>query len=339
MANEAKKQIKVGLLGCGRIAEFHLHALALEPNYKLVAVADILPDRSTAYSKKHLCNSYTSLKDMLAGEKLDLVVLTTPSGLHPDQAKSCADAGVACLSEKPFGVHYIKAKEVADYFFSKNVPLFVVKQNRYNPAVVKMKELIDSGRLGKIYMIQANVFWQRPQSYYSAEAWRGQRDLDGGAFMNQASHYVDLVQWFGGEIQTVKSELATFARKIECEDSGAALIRFKSGTIGTIAVTMLTYPENLEGSLTVLGEKGTFRISGKALNKLDVLRLEGGALSEKEIADMNYEPTTVYGNGHGVYYHELIKFLNEPGHPKAITGKEGLKSLKLICQIYGEKFE
>lgn len=336
MSHTLSAPIKVGLVGCGRISGFHLDALALNSNYKIVAVADVLFERAKAAATKHACKSYHSIEELLAAGDLDLVVLTTPSGIHPDQAKLCADKGVACLSEKPFGVHYAKAKEVVEYFENKKVPLFVVKQNRYNPAVAKMKEILQAGLFGKVYLIQANVFWQRPQSYYDAEAWRGKRDMDGGAFMNQASHYVDLVQWFGGDIKTVSSELATFERKIECEDSGSALIRFSSGAIGTVAVTMLTYPENLEGSLTVLAEKGSFKISGRALNKLEIFRMAGNPLSENEVKSLNYEPLTVYGNGHGVYYHELLNFLKEPGNPKAISGREGLKSLKLICQIYKE---
>jgi UDP-N-acetyl-2-amino-2-deoxyglucuronate dehydrogenase len=182
-----------------------------------------------------------------------------------------------------------------------------------------------------LYLIQANVFWHRPQSYYDAESWRGQRVLDGGAFMNQASHYVDLVQWFGGEISSVKSEMATLNRRIECEDTGAAVIRFKSNAIGVIAVTMLTYPENVEGSLTLLAEHATIKIGGKALNKLEICK---GKNIPADIENTNYEPTTVYGNGHGEYYRKLREFIKQPFHPDALHGREGLKSLKLLSDIY-----
>ena len=321
--------------GCGRIAQFHFDALKANSNYSIEAVCDVLPDRVSVASEKYGARGYASLAAMLSEVKLDLVTLTTPSGSHPKQAIECADAGVACLSEKPFGVFYDEALRAVEHFEKKGVPLFVVKQNRYNPTVQKVRSWFDSGILGKIYLIQANVFWQRPQSYYDAEAWRGKRALDGGAFMNQASHYVDLVQWFGGEVASVQSELATFSRKIECEDTGAVLIRFKSGSIGTIAVTMLTYPENAEGSLTILAENGTVKIGGKAMNKLEIVRVKGIT----DIDNVSYEPATVYGNGHTKYYNRLVSYLENPRQPGAIDGREGLKSLKLLTEIYRREDE
>lgn len=329
-------KIKIGLLGCGRISQFHLNALKEQPEgYEIVAVADILQDRADKAAADYHAKAYYSLDAMLAADKLDLVVLCTPSGMHPSQAKVCAEANTACLSEKPFGCFYDEAEEVVEFFEKRNVPLFVVHQNRYNPTVQQVRTWFDEGRFGKLYMIQANVFWQRPQAYYDAENWRGKRESDGGAFMNQASHYVDLVQWFGGDIASVKAEVATLGRDIECEDTGAAVIRFNSGAIGVVAVTMLTYPENQEGSLTLLAEHATIKIGGKALNKLEICR--GKDESVVVNVENNYEPTTIYGNGHGEYYKKLREYMNEPNHPEAINGREGLKSLKLLTEIYRER--
>lgn len=330
-------KIKVGLLGCGRISLFHLNALKEQPDsYRVAAIADTLLDRAQQMGVQFGANPYSTLESMLQSEKLDLVVLCTPSGLHPSQAKICAEAGVACLSEKPFGCFYEEALEVVEFFEKKKVPLFVVHQNRYNPTVQKVRKWFDEGKLGKLHLIQANVFWQRPQAYYDAESWRGKRHLDGGAFMNQASHYVDLVQWFGGDIVSVKSEIATLGRKIDCEDTGAAVIRFKSNAIGVLAVTMLTYPENQEGSLTILSENATIKIGGKALNKLEICKCKDESVFSDSEAT-NYEPATVYGNGHGEYYRALSHYLSEPNHPEAINGREGLKSLKLLTEIYREQ--
>jgi UDP-N-acetyl-2-amino-2-deoxyglucuronate dehydrogenase len=327
-------KIKVGLLGCGRISQFHLNALKDQPeSFEIVAVADVLSDRAHTMAKLYFSKEYDSLETMLQSEKLDLVVLCTPSGLHPAQAKICAEYGVACLSEKPFGCFYQEALDVVEFFEQKKVPLFIVHQNRYNPTVQKVRKWFEDGKLGRLYLIQANVFWHRPQAYYDAESWRGKRLLDGGAFMNQASHYVDLVQWFGGETESVKSEVATLNRQIECEDTGAAVIRFKSKAIGVIAVTMLTYPENLEGSLTLLAEKATIKIGGKALNKLEICKGSDPDIIA-DVENTNYEPTTVYGNGHGEYYRKLCDYIKEPYHPEAIHGREGLKSLKLLTDIY-----
>jgi UDP-N-acetyl-2-amino-2-deoxyglucuronate dehydrogenase len=330
-------KIKIGLLGCGRISQFHLNALKEQAEtYEIVAVADGLSERAQTMATQYHAKAYLSLEEMLKSEKLDLVVLCTPSGLHPAQAKVCAAANVACLSEKPFGCFYQEALDVVEFFEQRKVPLFVVHQNRYNPTVQKVRKWFEEGRLGKLYLIQANVFWQRPQSYYDAETWRGKRDLDGGAFMNQASHYVDLVQWFGGDIESVKSEVATLGRAIDCEDTGAAVIRFKSNAIGVIAVSMLTYPENQEGSLTFLAENATIKIGGKALNKLEICKAKDEAIFA-DSEQTNYEPATVYGNGHGEYYRQLAHYMKEPNHPEAINGREGLKSLKLLTDIYKEQ--
>jgi UDP-N-acetyl-2-amino-2-deoxyglucuronate dehydrogenase len=330
-------KIRIGLLGCGRISQFHLNSLKDQSAlFELVAVADIIAERAHKTAAEFGVKAFDSLEAMLQGVKLDLVTLCTPSGLHPVQAKVCADAQVACLSEKPFGCFYSEALEVVEYFEKQRVSLFVVHQNRYNPTIQKVRKWFNEGLLGKLHLIQANVFWQRPQSYYDAETWRGRRKLDGGAFMNQASHYVDLVQWFGGEFESVKSELSTLGRKIECEDTGAAVIRFKSQAVGVIAVTMLTYPENQEGSLTLLAEHATIKIGGKALNKLEVCKGKDSSLFN-DAEQTNYEPATVYGNGHGEYYRHLYQYLKEPNHPDAITGREGLKSLRLLTEIYRER--
>lgn len=346
------KPLRVGLLGCGRISQFHLNALRDLPElFQIVAVADTQLPRAQEMAAKFGARPYESLEAMIEmatknqdgqNGKLDLISLCTPSGLHPAQAKVCAEAGIACLSEKPFGCFYPEALSVVEFFEKQQVPLFVVHQNRYNPTIQKVRKWFEQGKFGKLYLIQANVFWQRPQSYYDAETWRGQRHLDGGAFMNQASHYVDLVQWFGGEVVSTQSELATLGRKIECEDTGAAIVRFKSQAIGVIAVTMLTHPENIEGSLTILGEKASVKIGGKALNKLEICKSQDKSLFEEgEGADQtNYEPTTVYGNGHGEYYRHLYQHMKEPNRREfadAITGREGLKSLRLLTEIYRER--
>jgi UDP-N-acetyl-2-amino-2-deoxyglucuronate dehydrogenase len=329
-------KIRLGLLGCGRIAEMHLKAIKEQSHlYELIAVADEFQDRAQQVGTQLAVNSHLSLQGMLKAEQLDLVVLCTPSGLHPAQAKACAEAGVACLSEKPLGCFYKEAREVVDFFDKKRVPLFVSYQTRYNPIIQKVKKWCDEGKLGKLYLIQANVFWQRPQSYYDVSPWRGSRQMDGGALMNQACHYVDLTQWFGGEVESVKGELSTLDRRIECEDTGAALIRFKSNAIGVIAVTMLTYPENQEGSITIIAENATIKIGGKSLNKLEVCKAKDPSVMIDD--DMqNFDPANGYGSGHSEYYNRMSQFMKQPNHPEAISGHEGLKSLKILANIYGE---
>ena len=208
----------------------------------------------------------------------------------------------------------------------------MVKQNRLNPTVNLVKKAIDNGSFGKIYMLSSNVFWMRPQDYYDQASWRGTWDLDGGALMNQASHYVDLMAWFGSGVARVQAMSATLGRRIEAEDTMVINLQYRSGALGSMAITMLTYPKNLEGSLTVIGERGTVKLGGSALN--EILEWEFSSESQmmsKEVAQKrNYNPPSVYGFGHAIYYENLVRYFR--GQESELTiGREGLKSLELMC--------
>jgi UDP-N-acetyl-2-amino-2-deoxyglucuronate dehydrogenase len=214
-----------------------------------------------------------------------------------------------------------------------DVQLFVVKQNRLNTTIQLLKRAIEKGRFGQIYVVQSNVFWQRPQSYYDLAKWRGTWEFDGGAFMNQASHYVDAVQWLIGPVQSVMAETATMARRIETEDTGSAILKFRNGAIGTINVTMLTYPKNLEGSITVLGEKGSVKIGGIAINKIEKWEFEEYDDDDSLIERSNYQPPNVYGLGHLPYYKNVVDVLLGKCAPNT-DGRSGRKSVEIIEAIY-----
>src|SRR5687768_11507268 len=206
---------------------------------------------------------------MLAETKADIVTIATPSGLHPAQGVAAARAGMHVVTEKPMAISLTGADELVHACDTAGVRLFVVKQNRLNPPVQLLKRAVDRGRFGRIYMASCTVHWARPQEYYDQAPWRGTWEFDGGAFMNQASHYVDLIQWLMGPVESVMAKTATLARRIETEDSGIAILKFRSGALGMIQVTMLTYPRNLEGSITLLGETGSVKIGGTAVNKIE----------------------------------------------------------------------
>jgi UDP-N-acetyl-2-amino-2-deoxyglucuronate dehydrogenase len=209
----------------------------------------------------------------------------------------------------------------------------VVKQNRLNAPVQLVKRAIEKGRFGKIYLANTTVRWARPQEYYDQASWRGTKAMDGGAFMNQASHYVDLIQWLGGPVSSVVAKKATLARKIETEDTGVAVLQFESGAIGTIEVTMLTYPKNLEGSLTILGEKGTAKIGGTAVNKVEHWEFADPDPDDALVPAASSNPPNVYGYGHEGYYRNVTAVLR--GEATAETdGRAGRKSLELILAIY-----
>jgi UDP-N-acetyl-2-amino-2-deoxyglucuronate dehydrogenase len=213
------------------------------------------------------------------------------------------------------------------------VRLFVVKQNRRNATLQLLKKAIEKKRFGKIYMVNLNVFWTRPQSYYDQGGWRGRWEFDGGAFMNQASHYVDLVDWLIGPLESLQAYTATLGRDIEAEDTGVISLKWRSGALGSMNVTMLTYPKNLEGSITILGEKGTVKIGGIAVNEFQHWEFEGADPDDAKVKEASYETTSVYGFGHPLYYDNVINVLRGNAEPET-DGREGLKSLEVIIATY-----
>ena len=244
-----------------------------------------------------------------------------------------ARAGKHVVSEKPMAISLAGADELVHACDEAGVQLFVVKQNRLNPSIELLRRAIDKGRFGRLYMLNCTVHWARPQEYYDQAPWRGTWEFDGGAFMNQASHYVDLIQWMGGPVESVIAKTATLARRIESEDSGVAVLKFRSGALGTIEVTMLTYPRNLEGSITVLGEKGSVKIGGTAVNRVEHWAFADYDDDDKLIEAASTNPPTVYGFGHEAYYRNVLQVLR--GEARAGTdGREGRKSLELILGIY-----
>lgn len=322
------------IVGCGRIAANHFAALERHADFAAVtAVCDIDPVALESAVARTGAVGYASLEALLANADCDAVVLATPSGLHARQAIQVAESGRHVVTEKPLATRWTDGRNMVRACDAAGVHLFVVKQNRRNATLQMLKRAVDSGRFGRIYMVTVNVFWSRPQSYYDSADWRGTWEFDGGAFMNQASHYVDLLDWLIGPVESVQAYTATLARHIEVEDTGVAALRWRTGALGSVNVTMLTYPRNLEGSITILGENGTVRIGGVAVNRIDNWEFADTQPEDAHIQDASYETTSVYGFGHPSYYDNVIKTLR--GEAEAETdGREGLRSLELLIAIY-----
>jgi UDP-N-acetyl-2-amino-2-deoxyglucuronate dehydrogenase len=265
--------------------------------------------------------------------KADVVVLATPSGLHPAQAIEAARAGFDVMTEKPMATRWSDGLAMVRACDEAGVRLFVVKQNRRNQTLQLLKQAVDKGRFGRIYMVGVNVFWSRPQSYYDSAEWRGTWEFDGGAFMNQASHYVDLLDWICGPVESVMAYTGTLARNIEVEDTGVAALRWRNGAMGSINVTMLTWPKNFEGSITILGERGSVRIGGLAVNEIKHWEFDRPDEMDAHVGDASYATTSVYGFGHPLYYHNVISTLRGLAQPET-DGREGLKSLELLIAMY-----
>lgn len=327
------RSFRVAFVGCGRISNNHFEAFSRIDGLDLVSVCDIVESRAREAGEKWGVPAFTSLEKMLAEVPSDVVVIATPSGLHPQHGIVAAKAGRHVVSEKPMAISLASADELVRACDEAGVHLFVVKQNRLNSTVQLVKRALDKGRFGRLFMANATVRWARPQEYYDQAPWRGTWEFDGGAFMNQASHYVDLMQWFMGPVESVMAKTATMARRIEAEDSGAAVLKFRSGAIGVMEVTMLTFPKNYEGSITLLGEKGTVRIGGTAVNRIEHWQFADYDDDDKLVDAANTNPPSVYGFGHEPYYRNVLKVLRGEAQPDT-DGRAGRKSLELILGIY-----
>ena len=329
----SKPSFRVGLIGCGRISKNHFDAIGRIEGLTLAAACDIDADRAKRAGEAHGVPWYRTLDELLQAGQCDVISICTPSGLHSAQGIAAARAGKHVVTEKPMAISLAEADDLVRACDDAGVHLFVVKQNRLNPPIQLLKRAIDKGRFGRIYLANVTVRWQRPQEYYDAEPWRGTWEFDGGAIMNQASHYVDLMQWLVGPVESVLAKTATQARRIEAEDSGIGIVKFRSGALGVIEVNVLTYPKNLEGSITILGETGSVKIGGTAVNRVEHWTFAHYDDDDKLIESANTNPPNVYGFGHEGYYRNVLGVLR--GESKADTdGRAGRKSLELILGIY-----
>ena len=328
------RKVRFALAGCGRISANHFAAIAKHADRaELVDVCDTDAEALKKAVAQTGARGHDSLTKMLAATKADIVVLSTPSGLHPEQAIECAQAGMHVMTEKPMATRWQDGLRMVRACDEVPVRLFVVKQNRRNATLQLLKSAIDKKRFGRIFMVNINVFWSRPQEYYDSAAWRGTWEFDGGAFMNQASHYVDLLDWLIGPIESIQAYTGTLARNIEVEDTGVMSIRWRSGALGSMNVTMLAYPRNYEGSITILGEKGTVRVGGVAVNEIQHWEFAEADEDDAKIKDASYQTTSVYGFGHPLYYDNVINVLRGEAEPET-DGREGLKSLETLIATY-----
>lgn len=327
------RKIRLAIIGCGRISKNHFGSVEKHAdNIELIAVCDTHEKILQEHSEKYGVPGHLNFEELLKTEQPDAVALCTPSGIHPDQAVLAALYGVHVITEKPMATRWQDGVRMVRACDEAGVRLFVVKQNRRNTTLQLLKRAVEEKRFGKIHMVHLNVFWSRPQEYYDQSKWRGTWEFDGGAFMNQASHYVDLLEWLIGPIDKVQAMMST-TRDIEVEDTGVMNVRWRNGALGSMSVTMLTYPKNLEGSITILGEKGTVRVGGVAVNDIQIWQFDKPKDYDEEIQRANYETTSVYGFGHPLYYKNVVDVLRGEAEPET-DGREGLKSLEVLIATY-----
>ena len=326
--------LKVGLVGCGRISKKHSTILGdnLVSGITLEAVCDSNLEKANNIAKKYKINSYSSMDKMMKNEKIDLVIVLTESGNHSKDVIKLAKYRKNIIVEKPMALNTNDAESMLDACYKNNIKLFVVKQNRFNNAIVALKDALDEKKLGDLFLGTIRVRWSRNQAYYDQDSWRGTWKMDGGVLSNQASHHIDLLQWFMGPVESVFAKSKTALVNIEAEDTAVVILNFKSGALGVIEATTATRPNDLEGSISVLGSKGTVVIGGFAVNKVETWNIIGDSSSKDYL---NENPKDVYGFGHIKFYKQLVHAIKNNYDDKILVdGLEGKKSIKIINAIY-----
>ncbi len=315
----------IAIVGCGRVSPRHFESLP--GRFQLVAVCDTDEVARAKASSHYNVPGYQTLDALFEEISPAVVTLATPSGLHPEQAIFCARRGAHVITEKPMAIRWHDAQRMVQAFEAGGPRLFEVKQNRFSPHWTYLKSIFDAGKLGRVHSVQANLFWSRPQAYYDLAAWRGTWEMDGGALMNQAIHHVDVLRWLFGPVESVQAMSATLARRIEVEDTAAILMKFRSGTLGSMHVSMLAPQSNFEASLTVIAEHGIIRLGGVLCDTVQTWDCDLSPPPENPAA------SGVYGEGHPYFYQDVFEALTT-GRPGIMEGREGLKALEIVIAAY-----
>jgi UDP-N-acetyl-2-amino-2-deoxyglucuronate dehydrogenase len=324
------------LVGCGRIAKRHAELLGLGQitGASLVGVCDIDPARAAAFGETYGVPWFTDMGAMFAAIDADVASILTPSGMHADHAIAAADAGLHVVVEKPMALRLNDADAMIAACDKARRKLFVVKQNRFNVPVLKAREALDEGRFGKLVMGTVRVRWCRDQGYYDQDSWRGTWAQDGGVLSNQASHHIDLLEWFMGPVRSVHARAKTALVDIEAEDTAVATVEFMNGALGVIEATNAVRPRDLEGSLSIMGATGSVVIGGFAVNQMLNWQFSEARDEDADVLGRySVNPPNVYGYGHQAYYEHVIHCLT---HDSAalVDGLEGRRSLELITALY-----
>lgn len=328
--------LNFALVGCGRIAKRHSELLGNSqiPHARLAAVCDIVEAKARAIGEKFSVPFFTDMHEMMKRSDIDVVVVLTESGNHAKHVLELAAYGKHLVVEKPMALTLDDADAMIRACDEAGVRLFVVKQNRFNVPVVKLREALEARRFGKLVMGTIRVRWSRDQSYYDQDPWRGTWALDGGVLTNQASHHVDLLEWMMGDVDSVFAKSMTALVDIEAEDTAVAILKFRNGALGVIEATTAVRPKDLEGSISVLGEKGTVEIGGFAVNQMKVWNFTEPQPGDSEVMQKySVNPPNVYGFGHQAYYEHVVDCIRSQKQ-HLVDGLEGRRSLELINALY-----
>ena len=330
------ENIRFGIIGCGRIAS--RHAEIVKKKAILSAVCDNKIEKAAEFGNTYNTKYFNSIDELLAAEKeIDVISVCTPNNLHSEHTIKSLQAGKHVLCEKPMAIKVSDCRKMMVEADKSGKDLLIVKQNRFNPPVAALKDVIETGKLGKILSVQLNCFWNRNEDYYKNSDWKGKKELDGGTLFTQFSHFIDLLYWLIGDIKNVNALGKNFihTNTIEFEDTGMAAVEFENGAIGTINYTVNSYGKNMEGSITVFGDKGTVKVGGQYLNVLEYQNIDGFEISGLPES----RPANDYGfyqgsmSNHEKVYENVIDVINYGG-TIAANAYEGMKTVEIIERIY-----
>ncbi len=333
MKHDQHEKIKFALIGCGAIANKHMIAINRLDNAEVVSAYDIDSHAARAFGEKNSIPTFTDVEAMI--EKTDPHVLNilTPSGIHAENVLELIRFNKHFVVEKPLALRLDHIDRIVEECDANGIKIFVVQQNRFNPPIQKLKEALIKGRFGKLVLGTIRVRWCRQQAYYDQKSWRGTWVYDGGVFTNQASHHIDMLIWLMGEVVTVMAKTATRLVNIEAEDTGVAILRFKNGALGILEATTATRPKDLEGSISILGEKGSVEIGGFFMNELKIWNFEETDDMDAEVWDKFSKVPNQPAWNHSQFFKDVLDSLIN-GKRGLIDGLEGRKSIELINAIY-----
>ena len=327
--------LRFALVGCGNIASKHARAVQRIEHAELGAFVDSSPARANEFSSKYGAPAFTSIAEMMRtmGDQIDVFTVLTPSGAHCANVLELAKYGRPIIVEKPMALRLDDADRMIEACDLHGAKLFVVHQNRYNPAIAKAREALVQGRFGRLVLGTVRLRWRRDQAYYDSESWRGTWAHDGGVFMNQAAHHIDMLTWFMGSVESVRSLASTRLVNIEAEDTGVAIVRFDSGALGVLEATTGARPKDLEGSISILGEKGSVVIGGFFMNELVTWNFEDKQpIDDVVFAEFGNNPPD-FSYNHTEYLRGVIDAI-QTKKAGLVNGLEGRRSLELITAIY-----
>jgi predicted dehydrogenase len=330
------RNLGFALVGCGAIARKHAHALHHHlDGAEIGAFVDLDIARAREFSAQYGAPAFSSVREMMraVGDRIDVFSVLTPSGAHCPNVLELVEYGRPIVVEKPMALRLEDADRMIDACDAHGVKLFVVHQNRYNLPIMKTREALAQGRFGRLVLGTVRLRWTRDQAYYDSEGWRGTWEHDGGVFMNQAAHHIDMLTWFMGHVESVRSMAATRLVKIECEDTGIAIIRFNSGALGVLEATTATRPKDLEGSISILGEKGSVVIGGFFMNELVTWNFADKRPEDDAVFQQYGKNPTAPAYNHGEYLRDVVAAL-QTKKAALVDGLEGRKSLELITALY-----